>query len=235
MTTQLAIDRIKLNLGAIKGLGSKIELNEEDIQAILSMSLDELVDKVDTPSVLILPYQDVIDVSKYKIASVDCVLRAEVPYGVSGGVSLDPFYLSTAVAVGSQAGSANLNGVLQLQASYAVRAMAQNTVQAELQYFHDLYHKTLAVSYAGTRPNAITVLYRPEIQCVEDLPSNVWVTYLIRLATAHGKCIIGRWREKYSGVSGTPFTVGTAILQEGITELKEIYDELRGLTGGRVV
>lgn len=235
MTTQLAIERVKLNLGAMKGLNSKIELNEEDLGNIIQMSLDELVDKVDTPSALVLPYSDVIDVSKYKIASVDCVLRSEVPYGVSGGVSLDPFYLSTAVAVGSQAGSANLNGVLQLQASYAVRAMAQNTVQAELVYFHDLFHKTLAISYAGTRPNAVTILYRPEIQCVEDLPSNVWVTYLIRLATAHGKCIIGRWREKYSQVSGAAFSVGTAILQEGTTELKEIYDELKGLTGGRVV
>ena len=46
MTTQLAIERVKLNLGAMKGLNSKIELNEEDLGNIIQMSLDELVDKV---------------------------------------------------------------------------------------------------------------------------------------------------------------------------------------------
>ena len=114
---------------------------------------------------LILPYSEIIDVKKYKISSIDLVTRAEVPYGVSGGVSLDPFYLSSSVSVGGTAGSAgtaNLNGVLQMQASYAVRAMAQNTVQAELVYFHDLYKGTLMVSYSGVKPNAISILHRPE-------------------------------------------------------------------------
>ena len=232
MTTQQAIDRIKFNLGQIKGLQTRIELNEDDIQQLIAMSLDELVDKVDTPSALILPYSEVIDVSKYKISSIDFVTRAEVPYGVSGGVSLDPFYYSSSVLVGNTVGSANLNSILQLQAAYAVRSMVQNLVQAELIYFHDLYHKTLVVSYSGTKPNAITVLYRPEIQCVEDLPSNVWTSYLIRLATAHGKVIIGRIRAKYT-VSGSPVTVNNEILAEGLSELTAIYEELRPLTGGR--
>lgn len=232
LTTQQALDRVKFNLGQIRGLNTRIELNEDDVQQLIQMSLDELVDKVDTPSMLILPYSEIIDVSKYKISSIDMVMRAEVPYGVSGGVSLDPFYFSSSVLVGNVAGSANLNSILQLQASYAVRAMAQNTVQAELVYFHDLYHKTLTVSYSGTRPSAISILYRPEIQCVEDLPSNVWTSYLIRLATAHGKIIIGRIRAKYN-VQGTPATVNSEILQEGLNELQALYEELRPLTGGR--
>ncbi len=237
MTTQQAIDRVKFRLGTIKGLNTRIELNDEDVGQLIQMSLDELVDKVDTPSMLILPYTEVIDVKKYKISSIDCVLRAEVPYGVSGGVSLDPFYLSASVSVSNNAGSvgsAALNGVLQLQASYAVRAMAQNTVQAELNYFQDLYKGTLMVSYSGVRPNAITILYRPIINCVEDLPSDVWTTYLIRLATAHGKVIIGRWRSKYS-VPNAPFSVNSEILAEGLSELEKLYDELKPLTGSRVV
>lgn len=234
MTTEEAIKRVKFRLGEIKGLDTHIELDEQDVGNLVQMSLDELVDKVDTPSLLILPYSEIIDVKKYKISSIDHVMRAEVPYGVSGGTSLDPFYLSTATAVGSSAGSATLNGVLQLQASYAVRAMAQNTVQAELIYFHDIYKQKLLVSYSGQKPNAISILYRPEIKCVEDLPTNVWTTYLIRLAVAHGKIIIGRWREKYT-VAGSPVTVSSAILAEGLEELKAIYEELKPLTGARVV
>lgn len=237
MTTQQAIDRVKFRLGKIKGLNTRIELNDEDVGNLVQMALDELVDKVDTPSMLILPYSEIIDVKKYKISSIDLVTRAEVPYGVSGGVSLDPFYLSSSVSVGGTAGSAgtaNLNGVLQMQASYAVRAMAQNTVQAELVYFHDLYKGTLMVSYSGVKPNAISILYRPEIQCVEDLPSYVWTTYLIRLAVAHGKVIIGRWRSKYT-VPNAPASVNSEILAEGLSELEKLYEELSPLTGARIV
>ena len=112
--------------------------------------------------------------------------------------------------------------------------MAQNTVQAELQYFHDLYHQTLIVSFAGSRPSYITILYRPNIKTVEDLPSPVWQQFLIRLATAHGKVIIGRIRAKYSP-QGSPFTVNSEILAEGLDELKAIYEELAPLSGTSVV
>ena len=234
MTTEQAINRVKLNLGKIKGLNTRIELSEEDISDIIQMSLDELIDCVDTPSMLTIPYKEVIDVKKYKIASVDLILRAEAPYGAASGTSLDPFYLSQSVQVGSSAGSANLNGVLQMQASYAIRAMAQNTIQAELVHFHDLYNNTLMVSYSGTRPSYITLLYRPEIQCVEDLPSHTWTKYLIRLATAHGKCIIGRWRAKYSP-QGSPIGLNSEILAEGLGELEKLYEELKPLSASHIV
>ena len=87
MTTQQAIDRIKFRLGSIKGLGTKIEMNEQDLQELINIALDDLVEKVDSPSMLILPYSEIIDVSKYRIASIDFVTRAQAPYGVSEGVS----------------------------------------------------------------------------------------------------------------------------------------------------
>lgn len=234
MTTEQAVKRIKLRLGEIKGLGTRIELNDDDVQQLIEMSLDELVDRVDTPSLLVLPYTPIIDVSKYHIARVDCVLREDAPYGVTQGAAVDPFYLSMSAISANNVGKANLNGILQLQATYAVRAMAQNTVQAELVYFHDLFKKTLTVSYSGTAPNYISILYRPEITCVEDLPSHMWETFLIRLAVAHGKIVIGRWREKYS-VAGSPITINTGILAEGISERDAIYEELKPLTGRGVV
>lgn len=231
MTTQQAIDRIKFRLGSIKGLGTKIELNEQDLQELINIALDDLVEKVDSPSMLILPYSEIIDVSKYRIASIDFVTRAQAPYGVSEGVSLDPFYLSNSVMIKDTnvSAGASINSILQMQAAYAIRSMAQNTVQAELLYFHDIYNKTLMVSYAGSRPSAITILYRPIIECVEDLPSVMWTNYLIRLAVAHGKIILGRVRSKYE-VAGSPVTVGKEILQEGLSELEKIYEELKGLS-----
>lgn len=234
MTTQQAIESVRFRLGETRGMETKIELDEKDVHMLIEMAMTELVAKVDTPSALILPYSEIIDVSKYHIAAIDFITRAETPYAVSDGVSLDPFYLSNSVMVGSTTAGANVNSVLQMQAAYAIRAMAQNTVQAELNYFHDLYKQQLIVSYAGSRPAYITILYRPDIKTVEDLPSSVWTTYLIRLATAHGKVIIGRIRAKYSP-QGSPFTVNSEILQEGLTELEKLYEELAPLASSGVV
>lgn len=236
MTTDQAINQIKFLLGKINGLKTSIELNDEDIQTLLQLSIRELVERVDTPSVLFLQYQPVINVEKYKIAKIDAVLRTDTPYGTTEGLSYDPFYLSNSVAIGQQGvgGNGGLDSVLQMQAQYAIRAMAQNVVQAELVYFHDLYHNTLTVSYSGQRPHGITLLYRPVIQTIEDLPSPIWETFLIRLATAHGKVIIGRIRSKYA-VAGSPVTINTDILAEGTTELEKLYEELKAFTGRWVV
>ncbi len=234
MTTQAVIDRVKFRLGAIKGLNARIELDEQDLSELVDMALDELVEKIDTPSMLILPYQEIIDLKQYRIAAIDLVTRSEVPYGVTQGVNLDPFYLSNSTLVHSNTGNGGLNSVLQMQAAYTIRTMAQNTVQAELVHFHDIYKKTLTVSYSGTRPNAITILYRPDIQCVEDLPSRTWTTYLIRLATAHGKIIIGRIRAKFAS-SPSPIGINSEILSEGLAELAAIYEELLPLTGSSVI
>lgn len=232
MTTDQAKEEIKFLLGKIRGLNTKIELDDTDILTLLQLSLREIIEKVDTPSMLILPYQDVIDVKKYKIARIDVVMRADTPYGTTEGLSYDPFYLSNSVAIGSQGagGNGGLNSVLQMQAQYAIRAMAQNVVQAELITFHDLYHGTLRVSYSGQRPRALTILYRPILNAIEDLPSPTWETLLIRLATAHGKIIIGRIRSKYA-VSGNPVTVDSGILAEGISERDKLYEELKTFTG----
>ncbi len=236
MTTKAAIEEIKFRLGQIKGLQSQIELSTDDIQQLLSLSLRELVEKVDTPSMLIIPYQSVIDVSEYKIAKIDLIMRSNTPYGTTHGLTYDPFYISNTVSIGSQgaSGQAGIHSVLQMQAQYAIRAMAQNVVQAELHHFHDLYNKKLYVSYSGQAPISLTILYRPEIQAVEDLPSPIWQSYLMRLAVAHGKVIIGRIRSKYS-VSGAPVTVNSEILAEGLSELEKIYEELKQFTGRWVV
>lgn len=231
LTTEKAAERIRLRLGQISGLKARIELDEKDISGLISMSLDELVEKVDTPSMLLLPYSEIIDLRDKKIASIDFVTRAEVPYGVTDGVSLDPFYLSNTVMIGNSTAGASLSSVMQTQAMYAIRAMAQNTVQAELVHFHDLHRQTLMVSYSGARPNAVSIIYRPLIQSVEDLPSNTWATLLVRLASAHGKIIIGRIRTKYT-VPGSPVSLGAEILAEGLQELQAIYDELRPLSAG---
>jgi len=229
MTLQAAIEEIKFKLGAAKGLGVKLELNDKDLTTLVQASLRELTTYMDTPKFSTVPFQPIIDISKLKIASVINVMRAEPPAGVMQGVSLDPFYLSTVTAIKPGDGSTDAHGIMQTQIQYAVRAMMQNTVQEDLSYMTDLYEKKLFVSYSGIQPTALTIIYKPIIESIEDLPSDYWVTFLIRLATAHGRIVIGEIRAKYS-VPNSPMSVnGQEMLSQGQAELGQVLEELRAM------
>lgn len=225
------IEQIRLQLGVTDEMNIGLELNEKDLTTVVQSSLRELTTFMDTPKIQIVLYEDAIDIKKYKIANVVNVLRATPPAGALQGVSLDPFYLSSSGVGITQPGGIQTHGILQTQIQYAIRSMAQNTIQQDLDFIVDKYNQKLYVTYSGIRPNQITIIFKPVIESVEDLPSDYWVTYLIRLAVAHSKVIIGRIRSKYT-VQSSPFSLGTDILGEGITELGQIREELRNLRGG---
>lgn len=225
------IKQVRLQLGVTDAMKIRLELNEKDLTTVVDSSLRELTTFMDTPKIQTVLYEDAIDIKKYKIASVLNVLRAEPAAGAMQGVSLDPFYLSSAGVGVTQPGGIQTHGILQTQIQYAIRSMAQNTIQQDLDFLVDKYNQKLYVTYSGIRPNQVTIIFKPVVESVEDLPSDYWVTYLIRLSVAHSKVIIGRIRSKYS-VQNSPFSVGIDILQEGITELQQIRDELRNLRGG---
>lgn len=231
MKLQEVIEEIRLKLGASNEMESTIELNEKDLTSIVQASLRELTTFMDTPKFTTIDYSDVIDVSNLKIASILNILRAEAPAGVLSGVSIDPFYLSGSVGVSTQGSSQiNTHGIMQTQIQYAVRSMMQNTVQDELSYILDEYEKKLYVSYAGVRPTRVTVVYKPVLNKVEDLPSDYWVNYLVRLATAHAKITMGLIREKYS-VASSPYSVNADIKADGISELQTVREELKKTRG----
>lgn len=229
MTFDAVLKEVQFKLGRTEGMGSKIELNNKDLTMVISSSLRELSGFMDTPKFATVPFQDQIDISKLKLASVINIMRAETPAGGMEGVSLDPFYLSQGTRV-TFPGQPNNNSILQTQAMYAIRAMAQNTVQDELSYMTDLYNQKLYVSYSGIKPNRITIIYRPVIESVEDLPSSEWVNYLIELAVAHGQIIIGMLRTKYTAPNA-PYSVGAQILEQGNTGLAAVREKLERMKG----
>lgn len=228
MTLQAAIEEIKFKLGASSGMGIKLELNNKDLTMLVQSSLRQLTTYMDTPKFMTVPFEESIDISKLKLASVVNIMRSEAPAGVMQGVSLDPFYLSGITSVQTD-GNVSAHGIMQTQIQYAVRAMMQNTVQEDLSYMTDLYNQKLFVSYSGIRPTNITIIYKPIIDSVEDLPSDYWVNYLIRLAVAHGKIVIGEIRTKYS-VPNSPMQVnGAETLTAGREELSTTLEELKAM------
>ena len=233
MDMKSAIREVRLKLSGEGVVYNDLELGRSELTQIIEFSLRELTSCIDTPAEITVPFTDVIDLSGYKIDSVMWVCRAEPRTGsiVGGGIT-DPFYASSvSTKPGYNASAANYSAVLRTQLNYLVAAMAQNTVQSDLAYQTNYYNKTLKVTYSGVRPNEITIFYRPVIEKVEDLPSHYWYNYVIRLAIAHAKIIIGGFRSKYT-ISAAPFTVNAGIGEDGKAELQAIREELRNLARG---
>lgn len=233
MNLKSCLREIKLKLGGDGIVFTDLELGKAQLAQIVDFSLRELTSYIDTPAEITVPYQEIIDLSNYKIDAIMWVCRAEPRTGsiVGGGVT-DPFYASSVSAKpGTNLASPNYSAVLRTQLNYLITAMAQNVVQSDLAYQTNYYNKTLKVTYSGVRPNEITIFYRPIIENLEDLPSNYWYNYVVRLAIAHAKIIIGEIRSKFT-VNSAPISVNANILEDGKAELQAIRDELKDLARG---
>ena len=236
MNMRSALRELKLKLGGDGDVFIQLELGRHQLTQIIEFSLRELVPYIDTPAMVTLPYQDIIDISSYKIDSVMWIVRAEPRTGsIAGGGVSDPFYASSlSVTPGSNLASPNYSAVLRTQLNYLVASMAQNTVQSDLAWQTDYYNKQLRITYSGVQPNEISIFYRPIIEDVEDLPSQYWCNYLIRLAVAHAKIIMGEIRGKFT-VNSAPIQVNANIGEEGKTELTAIREELKNIARGLAV
>lgn len=237
MNMKSVIKEIRMKLGGEGIVYSDLELSRTQLTQIAEFSLRELTSCIDTPADVTVPFEDIIDISPYKIDSIMWIVRAQPKIGaIQGGGVTDPFYASSVTTKpGYNLAQSNYSDVLRTQLNYLITSMAQNTVQSDLAWQTNYYNKTLRVTYSGMRPTELTIFYRPIIENVEDLPSNYWYNYLIRLAVAHAKVIIGEIRGKYTINSGAPITVNTAIREEGKAELEKVMSELSELARGLAV
>ena len=232
MDMKSCLKEVKLKLGGSGLVYDELELGRSQLTQIIEASLRELTSKVDTPADITIPYQEVIDISKYNMDSIMWICRAEPRVGsVIGGGIADPFYASSISSKPGNMAGPNYSAVLRTQLNYLMTSMAQNTIQSDLAYFTNYYTKTLRVTYAGVRPNEITIFYRPIIKNIEDLPSHFWYDYVVRLAVAHSKIIIGQIRSKFT-VNSAPITVNGNFLEEGKSELEKIREELSEIARG---
>ena len=235
MKLKAALKELKLKLGGSGIVFNDLEIGTPELTQILDFSLRELTSCIDTPAMITVPYQEIINLKSHKVDSIMWVVRAEPRTGsiVGGGVT-DPVYASSLAVQPGKSASANYSAVLRTQLNYLVASMAQNTVQSDLAWQTDYYNKTLMVTYSGVRPSELTIFYRPIIESIEDLPSHFWYDYVIRLALAHSKVIIGNIRSKYT-VQSAPIQVNTGILDEGKAELEQVRSELREIARGLAV
>ena len=211
------IDEILLKLG---GGVVKIELEDNKIvKKIVQAAFRELQRYIDVIKYETVPYSSCIDLSKLKVHSVTQVLRATTM--ASGNYEMaDALYLSLSSFNGS------LNDMSAYR-SYLLTRQLKNTLKTDLAFRWDELAKKLYVSTTYPQPDAITIVYIPRFDTVEELDSPYWEDMLLRLSLALCKETLGRIRGKYRLENALYSLDADQLLEEGRTELEAIREHLQ--------
>lgn len=223
-------DEIKLKL---TGNLLELELDDATIDKLINSALRELQRYVCSVEVMTIPYSQCIDLSNpantnnipIKVSAISNVYRA-TSYNTnaytSGVSAADPMY-------GSYWQMLSPTGSLYGYQDYAINLMSwntllqtRNTISTDLAYYFDKKTSKLYINVASSMPSLITIEYIPRFDTVEDVVSDYWIDFLIRLAVALAKITVGRIRSRYTQANALWTQDGERLLEEGNTELNEL-------------
>ena len=101
-----------------------------------------------------------------------------------------------------------------------------NILSTDMDYHWDKPNRKLYISANPQTPSYVTISFKPEYYSCEDIREMFWETKLRRLALAMTKIVTGRIRSKYTPNNATFGLDGPTMLQEGLSELQAIRNEL---------
>lgn len=191
-------------------------------------SLDKCVNKafreikryMTTPKYMTVPFSNTINCSDKHVYSIINVMRSQPIYGTDIGdlTGLDVF--SMAASVTSASNNSAYENVLQ-------KIQIRNTMSTDLDYIWEPDTKLLRLSVNPPAPPAVTLNYIPEYTDVEEVTEPFWEDFILKLATAYAKIVIGRIRSKFAVKSSQFELDGSTLLDEGNKERDEIINYLR--------
>jgi hypothetical protein len=101
----------------------------------------------------------------------------------------------------------------------------RNTTSTDLEFIYNKDREELYINIAQDIPKRITIAYVPRYDNVEEITSDYWIDILVRLSVAIAKVTLGRIRTRYTQ-SNALWANDIGILEEGLTELKELREHL---------
>lgn len=210
------VNWIKLQLG---GTVLKLEC-EDQIPEIVEIAFQELRNAITDVETLTLPFQNVIDVSKYKIANIHYVMRGTA--NANGLAQLqDSMYLYI-----NQSNWATQKSYTDRVANAMLISQNKSMLSTDLDFMFDKRNNKLYVYAQNMKPGFMTIAYSPEYEKVEDIYEPFWQEKLRRLALALTKEVLGRIRSKYHLNSATYELDGDKLLAEAQSELSDIRNFL---------
>ena len=223
-------DEIKLRL---TGNLLELELDDATIDKVINSALREIQRYICSVNVITIPYSPCIDLSNpastnnipIKVSAVTNIYRAS-SYNTNSyidGVSMaDPMY-------GSYWQMLSPTGSLYGYQDYAYNLMSWNTLlqirntnSTDLAFYFDKPTSKLYINAATNMPSNITVEFIPRFDTVDDIVSDYWIDFLVRLAVALTKVTLGRIRSRYTQTNALWTQDGERLLEEGNAELTEL-------------
>ena len=218
MTLAEYTDEIAFQLG-----GSVLDLEiANDLPRCVNRAFREIKRYIVTPAYMTLPWNsnnggNRMSLKDKNVYSIINVMRPN-SYNSLTVNSLDVFGLAQSYSAVTNL-DAYMNRMLRLQ--------QMNTISTDLDFVWDAHTKELYVTMNPPYTNQITIAYVPDYQSVEEITEVYWVDFILKLATAYAKQVLGRIRSKYTLNSAQYGLDGDTLLAEAKEEINEIISYLR--------
>ena len=238
-TRQEYIDYIKLML---TGNVIDLEIPDETIGKYVDAALQEIQRYIDETKIITVPFARCIDLGPYtdsegnyhpegfKHSAIVHVYRTEGFTGdTTAGYSsseVDPVYAQTWSIFTSGGTMYNLQNYMMNYMSYNTLLQIRNSLSTDMSFREDKHGNKLYINSAYTNPGKITIEYIPIFDNVEMVTSDYWIDILKQMSLALVKIGLGRIRN-YSTNSSALWQIDQKILDEGLTEYKELKEVLR--------
>lgn len=219
MTLTEYVDEISFSLG-----GSVLELEiSSELGRCVNRAYREIKRYVTTPAYITVPYSKrpnaggTIDLKDKHVYSIISVMRPS-SYNSMSMNTLDVFGLNQTYSAMTNM-NAYMNRMLRLQQI--------NTISTDLDFIWDAHNKQVHITMNPPYTTHVTIEYIPDYQDVEEITEIYWVDFILKLATAYAKQVIGRIRSKYTLNSSQYSLDGEQLLAEAKDEITEIQSFLK--------
>lgn len=220
MKMQNYIDEIKLNVtGGILDL----EIDDVTIEKIVTSAMRELQRYICSTKIITLPYEKCLDLSEYKINAIARVYRAQVGDNANTQqTTADPMSIGMWQVYGGVGSIYNLKDSLYNLGAYSTLQQLSNTMSTDLSWYFEDSEKKLYINTTMDSGANVTVEYVPRYESVEDITSDYWIDFLMRLSVALTKVTLARIRGRFSQSNALWGQDAETLLSEGTKELDEL-------------
>jgi len=227
-------DNIKLQL---TGDLLDLELDDSTIDKIINAALIELQRYICSTELATVTYSKCIDLNEMKdqfglpvkISSVSRIYRTN-GYTASDEQSsgmIDPMYASQWQILSATGNLYNFQDYALNFAAWNTLLQIRNTLSTDLIFRFDKAANKLYINVSSNPPTKVTVEYIRRYDSVEEITSDYWIDWLMKLSLAIAKVTIGRIRSRYTQSNALWTQDGETLLQEGNAELESIREYLR--------
>lgn len=231
MTLEEYKDQIRLEL---TGYIIDLELSEEILDQIVRNSLREIQRYICSTNLITIPYSSCIDLSnpeqtneeQINVNSVARVYRSDGYTSTDDGATTDPMSMSMWQMLSPSGNINNFQSYMYNYLSWNTLLQMRNTTSTDLAFRFDKNTSKLYINVANDKPTKITVEYVPEYIDVSEIKSDYWIDQLMKMCIAYTKIIVGRVRTRYTQSGALWAQDGDTILQEGLSELRDLRDYL---------